>query len=203
MAGVSVSKALLRAGASQTQVEDATEDLQMQPLVPAPAPDPQKWLSTALWQLPYASALSQEQLKKMKRVCSLSESDFDSLCDIVKRGSRFPGCLFGAMIACLFVLLLSMIVFFLSGRAFEKNPDPPPYYIVGQESLLVCFCLAAVYMCALPRANRQITRDLNQHFRGHASSLSFHLVVTQRTLHCLETAWGLVVGYETSADGSA
>ncbi|CAE7526588.1 unnamed protein product [Symbiodinium natans] len=204
MAEVHGREALLRAGVSPTQVGDAIQNLQLQQLVPAPAapaPNLQRF-STGLWQLPHASALRQKQLEEMRGVCSLSERDFDSLSDIVKRGSRLPSLIFGAMMACLVVCLLSLLFFFLSGDVFDKSHDPPPYYMVGQASPLICFCLVPAYLCALPRANRQITRDLNQHFRLHARNFSFQLVVTKKDICCMETDWRLVVSFESRADGS-
>ncbi|CAE7587879.1 unnamed protein product [Symbiodinium sp. CCMP2456] len=200
MAEVNSREALLQAGVSQAQVEDVLRNLQSQQLVLAPAPDPQKSFSTALWREEF-SPLSKGQLEEMKRVCSLSESDFDALSDILERSYRFHRRLGIGMMACMFVTGLSAILLLLSGRAFERGGDPPPSYVGAVTSAVVCLCLVFVHECALPRSNRQIASDLNQHFRGHASNLSFQIAVTD-TNCCMEKGWRLVVCFEARADGS-
>ncbi|CAE7737296.1 unnamed protein product [Symbiodinium sp. CCMP2456] len=106
------------------------------------------------------------------------------------------------MMACLFAFGLSMILLALSGRAFDKGGDPPPSFVGAMTSLFVLLCLLLVYVRAAPRAHRQIADDLNQHFQGHASNLSFQIVVTRKNPCNMEAGWRLVVGFETRADAS-
>ncbi|CAE7811916.1 unnamed protein product [Symbiodinium sp. KB8] len=132
------------------------------------------------------SALSTRQLEELRTVCGLSQNDYDSLSDIVARRSRFHRCLVIGKMACSLVFLPSTILFLLFGRAFGTSLA---FYVTLLVFLPQCgfLCLNFVFACATPRANRQIVDDLNQHFRGHASSfsLSFQIVVTRKRC-CME-----------------
>ena len=88
-----------------------------------------------------------------------------------------------------------MIPITLSKIAGGKDGEPRPAYIVEFTSVFVFLLFLIAWACALTRAFRVITDDLNRHFRGHASSLSFMFIR-------LDSGMRLVVGSETRADGS-
>ncbi|CAE7233687.1 unnamed protein product [Symbiodinium sp. CCMP2592] len=191
MAEVNSREALLQAGVSEAQVEDVLQNLQSQQLVLAPAPDPPEWFSTVLWSDSVVSALSKKQLEEMKGACSLSESAFDALSDIVERGFQLPRCLSIGATASLLLFPLCLFIMLSDNVWVYQSAE------VGALTSPVLFLFLSLYWeCARSRAFALVLKDLNGHFRGHASNLSFLIEGRERG------GYRLVVRSETRADGS-
>ena len=109
------------------------------------------------------------------------------------------------MALCLAVLVVSCIGLLLSGKADQKmsDPDPPLSGIMFLVSTVLFVPSVLLMALATPSGCRQVAKDLNQHFRGHARNLCFEVIVQKRSEFGFESAWRLVVSSETGADGSA
>ncbi|CAE7420477.1 unnamed protein product [Symbiodinium natans] len=142
--------------------------------------------------------LTGEQLEGLKSVAGLSQSDVERLRDIVEKGYGLKRCITITKGLCLTVSLLSFIFFGVSGDGNKTmgDSDPPLSLIVNLTSLLCFVFLGPLSACTRPRQNRRITDDLNQHFRGHASNLSFEIVAYKSNGCSCNIAWGLVTRYQ-------
>ncbi|CAE7646849.1 unnamed protein product, partial [Symbiodinium necroappetens] len=156
------------------------------------ARDPIRRYQTALYGdagLLRFDALSQRQLRELKSVCNLSQIDIDTVRDIVQGGFRLERCLHVVLMPCLFACVLSTILEWL--WSFWNPSDSLSYSILVLEfaKLFAWSCMFTVKQRATQRAAHQITKDLNQHFQGHARKLLFHTCARTRNLCRVELAW--------------
>ena len=215
---VNMRDALLQAGVSEAQVEGVVQNLELRNLALGPAPAPPVAEDIALaapglrvkvvldfWRFSVFSPLGRGQLEALRRVLSLSQIDIDALGDIVERCFRIQRCCGITIALCLAVFVVSCIGLFLSGKGDYKigDPDPPLSGITALVSIVLVWPLFPLMALTTPSGCRQVTQDLNQHFRGHALNLCFEVIVQERSEFGFESAWRLVVSSETGADGIA
>ncbi|CAE7442317.1 unnamed protein product, partial [Symbiodinium sp. CCMP2456] len=138
-------------------------------------------------------ALSQRQLLELKRACNLSQIDIDTVRDIVQGGFRLERCLHVAFFLILFACVLFAI---LCSFWYFRYPSDSFYHwtlALVCATLSALTCMFFVKQRATQRAAHQITKDLNQHFQGHASKLVFHTSARARNLCRVELKWRFVV----------